>query len=149
MKKTIILGMLLLSASAVFSQIKVLEVTHLERLGRVGINDIYVQKEGNQYTFFYKNIEIPELKENSIRNFSFKNIENDYEGLYKIITNAFAANPLNDVKLELPNDFVWLHFTKLIGKTVFQFITTNKVTGVSGISEFMTIDDVKKLFEKV
>jgi hypothetical protein len=51
MKKTIILGMLLLSASAVFSQIKVLEVTHLERLGRVGINDIYVQKEGNQYTF--------------------------------------------------------------------------------------------------
>ncbi|GAA4776064.1 hypothetical protein GCM10023230_28870 [Flavobacterium hankyongi] len=130
-----------------FSQIKVLPTTPLEKLGRVGTNDVYIQKEGSQYTFFYKNIENKE--DESIRNFSFKNVENDFENFYKIIIDGFNANPIYDIKLELPNDYVWLHYTKTTSKLGVQFMTTNKVTQSTGISQIMSVEDVKKLFEKI
>lgn len=146
MKKIITALTLLLSCMA-FSQIKVLPTTPLEKLGRVGTNDVYVQKEGSQYTFFYKNIENKE--DESIRNFTFKNVENDFENFYKIIVDGFNANPIYDIKLELPNDYVWLHYTKTTSKLGVQFMTTNKVTQSTGVSEVMSVEDVKKLFEKI
>lgn len=145
MRKIITAFAILLSCMA-FSQIKVLPTTPLERLGRVGTNDVYIQKEGSQYTFFYKNIENKD--DESIRNFTFKNIDNDFENFYKIIMDGFNANPIYDIKLELPNDYVWLHYTKTTSKLTVQFMTTNKVTSSTGVSEMMTIEDVKKLFEK-
>lgn len=146
MKKLLATILFLFTALTGFSQIKVLPTTPLERLGRVGVNDVYVQKEGDIYTFFYKNIE--NKADVNIRNFSFKNVENDYENLYKIIADGFNASPMYDIKLELPGDFVWLHYTKTTAKTTVQFMTTNKVTSTTGISEMMTLDDIKKLFEK-
>ena len=149
MKKIIALCLMLFGTASGFSQIKVMEVTRLEKLGRVGTNDIYVQKEGNQYTFYYKNTEFVTPGETSMRNFTFKNLEGDYEGFYKIIADGFVANPLNDIKLELPNDFVWLHYVRGAGnKVTVQFMTSNKVTGLTGVSVFLTYDDIKKLFEK-
>lgn len=146
MRKLFTVAFLLCAMFTGFSQIKVLETTPLERLGRVGTNDVYVQKEGSQYTFFYKNIENKE--DETMRNFTFKNVDNDFDNLYKIIMNGFNANPMYDIKLELPNDYVWLHYTKTTAKLTVQFMTTNKVTATTGISEMMTIEDVKKLFEK-
>ena len=70
MKNFLAVAAFLLFGLSGFSQIKVLPTTPLERLGRVGINDVYVQKEGTNYTFFYKNIENKE--EENIKNFSFK-----------------------------------------------------------------------------
>lgn len=145
MKKLFTAALLLLSVLS-FGQIKVLETTPLERLGRVGINDVYVQKEGSQYTFFYKNVE--DQEDTSIKNFSFKNVENDYENFFKIIMNGFNASPMYDIKLELPNDYVWLHYSKTGAKAGVQFMTTNKVTSSTGISGFLTMEDVKKLFER-
>ncbi|MES2811619.1 MAG: hypothetical protein V4670_04040 [Bacteroidota bacterium] len=147
MKKLLTVSMFLFCVLTGFSQIKVLPTTPLERLGRVGINDVYVQKEGDNFTFFYKNIENKE--DMNIRNFSFKNVENDYENFFKIITDGFNASPMYDIKLELPNDYVWLHFNKTSARTTVQFMTTNKLTTSTGISEMMTIEDIKKLFEKV
>lgn len=145
MKKLILLALFLISGLS-FGQIKVLPTTPLERLGRVGTNDVYVQKEGTQYTFFYKDIENTE--ESSTKNFSFKNVDNDYENLYKIIIDGFNASPMYDIKLELPNDFVWLHYTKTSARPVVQFMTTNKVTSSTGISQMLSVEDIKKLFEK-
>lgn len=145
--KKIITALTLLLSCMTFSQIKVLPTTPLEKLGRVGTNDVYIQKEGSQYTFFYKNIENKE--DESIRNFSFKNVENDFENFYKIIIDGFNANPIYDIKLELPNDYVWLHYTKTTSKLGVQFMTTNKVTQSTGISQIMSVEDVKKLFEKI
>lgn len=145
--KKIITALTLLLSCMTFSQIKVLPTTPLEKLGRVGTNDVYIQKEGSQYTFFYKNIENKE--DESIRNFSFKNVENDFENFYKIIIDGFNANPIYDIKLELPNDYVWLHYTKTASKLGVQFMTTNKVTQSTGISQIMSVEDVKKLFEKI
>lgn len=146
MRKVLSLAVMLFCSVAGFSQIKVLPTTPLEKLGRVGQNNIYVQKEGTNYTFFYKNIE--EAEESGMRTFSFKNVDNDYENLYKIIMDGFNASPMYDIKLELPNDYVWLHYSKTTAKTTVQFMTTNKVSGLTGISEGMTPDDIKKLFEK-
>ncbi|AMA48447.1 MULTISPECIES: hypothetical protein [Flavobacterium] len=146
MRKLLSLSLFFICSYSGFSQIKVIPTTPLERLGRVGNNSIYVHKEGNIYTFFYKDIENPE--ESPIRNFSFKNLENDYENFFKIIIDGFSASPMYDIKLELPNDFIWLHYTKSTAKTTVQFMTTNKATATTGISEAMTLDEVKKLFEK-
>jgi len=133
MKKLFTAALLLLSVLT-FGQIKVLETTPLERLGRVGINDVYVQKEGAQYTFFYKNVENPES--DSIKNFTFKNVENDYENFFKIIMNGFNASPMYDIKLDLPNDYVWLHYSTTGNKPGVQFMTTNKLTASTGIPSF-------------
>lgn len=146
MRKLLSLTVMLFCAVTGYSQIKVVPTTPLEKLGRVGLNNVYVQKEGANFTFFYKNIENSD--ETSIRNFSFKNVENDYDNFFKIIVDGFNASPMYDIKLELPNDFVWLHYSKTTAKVGVQFMTTNKVTGSTGISEMMTVEDVKKLFEK-
>jgi len=146
MKKLLTASVFLFCVMTGFSQIKVLPTTPLERLGRVGMNAVYVQKEGDNFTFFYKNIENKE--DLNIRNFSFKNLENDYENFFKIIEDGFNASPMYDIKLELPNDYVWLHFSKTSAKTAVQFMTTNKITATTGISEMMTIEDIRKLFEK-
>jgi hypothetical protein len=41
-----------------------------------------------------------------------------------------------------------LHFSKSTNKVAVQFMTTNKVTATTGISGFLSLDDVKKLFER-
>jgi hypothetical protein len=137
-----------------FSQIKVIETKPIEKLGKIGsngINDFYVQKEGDEYTFFYKNIddnEIDDKEEISYKSFNFKNVNNDYESFYTIITNGMKKPILQDIKLEMPNDFVWLHYTRNTQRVNVQFITSKKVAYNPGISNVLSIDDVNRLFNK-
>ncbi|WP_310557158.1 hypothetical protein [Flavobacterium sp.] len=149
MKKIIAVAILFVNFYA-FSQIKVMEVKRLEKLGKVGSNgenDLYVQKSGDEYTFFYKNIENKELT--SFRSFSFRDIDKDYENLYTVITNGFFATPLQDIKLELPYDYVWLHFTKNIQQKVsVQFMTSNKVSFSTGVSDLLSMEQIDKLFNR-
>lgn len=145
MKKIIAVAFVLFNV-CMHSQIKVLEVKTIEKLGKIGSNDIYVQKEGNEYTIFYKNMD--NENGNGYRNFSFKDLENDYENLYTIIVNGFNAGTLQDIKLELPNDYVWLHYTRSGPKVSVQFMTSNKVTDVSGISDYIDMPSLNKLFGK-
>lgn len=135
-----------MSSLCSFSQIKVLEVKQIEKLGKIGANDIYIQKEGDEYTFFYKNIENKEVS--SYRNFSFKDVAGDYENFYTIIMNGFVASPLQDIKLEMPEDFVWLHYTRSGQKVSVQFMTTNKISNNPGISDFLDVPSINKLFSK-
>lgn len=147
MRKLFVLATLLITGLS-FAQIKVLPTTHLERLGRIGTNnDVYVQKEANEFTFFFKDIESPNGSD--IKNFTFKNVDNDYENFYKIIMDGFYANPINDIKLELPKEYIWLRYTKGINKLVVQFMTIDKASSSIGISQMMNPDDIKKLFEKI
>ena len=148
MRKLILLTVFFINFCA-FSQIKVIETKPIEKLGKIGTNgvsDFYVQKEGDEYTFFYKNIENKES--DSFRSFTFKNLNSDYESLYTIIVNGMNAKPLQDIKLELPNDFVWLHYTQNTQKVSVQFMTSNKMAYSPGISDFMTLDQVNRLFSK-
>jgi len=145
MKKIIAIAVLFISTVG-FSQIKVLETVPVEKLGRVN-NNFYVQKIGDEFTFFYTTVQSDD-DESSLKAFTFKNVDNAYQSLYGIITKGFTASPLNDVKLELPNNFVWLHYIVSSDKTTVQFMVTSKEAGSTHISEPLSREQVEKLFQK-
>nr|WP_315198651.1 hypothetical protein [uncultured Flavobacterium sp.] len=146
MKKVIAIAVLFISAIG-FSQIKVIETVPVEKLGRIN-NSFYVQKIGDDFTFFYTTVPSEDGGETALKAFTFKNVDNAYQSLYKIITGGFTASPLNDVKLELPNNFVWLHYIASSDKTTVQFMVSNKEVGSTHISEPLSKEQVEKLFQK-
>ena len=148
MKRIITIAILFLSAAS-FAQIKVLETVPVEKLGKV--NNNYIQKIGDEYTVYYTSIQ-NEDESSSLRKFAFKNLNNDYTNLYNIIINGFSASPLYDIKLELPNNFIWLHYTGSVSpdKATVQFMVSSKDPSsvTSSISEPLIKDQINKLFQK-
>ena len=145
MKKVLVALTLTLNCIA-FAQIKIVETVPVVRLGSIGQNDIFIQNEGDKYTFYFKNVEKEE--ETNTRSFSFKDIDNDFVKLQEIIVNGFNADPLFDIKLELPNEFVWLHYSKELDRTFVQFMSKNKNNEITGVSKAFNINQIDKLFEK-
>ena len=148
MKKIITLAILLFSFVS-FAQIKVLETVPVEKLGKV--NNNYIQKIGDEYTVYYTSIQNDD-DSSALRKFSFKNVNNDYTGLYNIIMGGFTASPLYDIKLELPNNYIWLHYTGSVipEKATVQFMVSSKDPSsvTSSISEPLIKDQINKLFQK-
>jgi len=145
MKKVIAIAILFMSSIG-YSQIKVVETVPVEKLGRVN-NNFYVQKIGDEFTVFYTTVQ-SEDEASGLKAFTFKNVNNDYQGLYSIISNGFNASPLNDIKLELPNNFVWLHYIVSSDKTTVQFMVSNKEASSTNVSEPLSKEQVEKLFQK-
>ena len=145
MKKIIAIAILFISSIG-FSQIKVIETVPVEKLGRVN-NNFYVQKIGDEFTFFYTTVQSDD-EEAALKAFTFKNVDNAYQSLYGIISKGFTSSPLNDVKLELPNNFVWLHYIASSDKTTVQFMVSNKDATSTHISEPLSKEQVEKLFQK-
>jgi hypothetical protein len=149
MKRIITIAILFLSFTS-FAQIKVLETVPVERLGKV--NNNYIQKIGDEYTVYYTSIQNEDEESSSLRKFAFKNLNNDYTNLYNIIINGFTASPLYDIKLELPNNFIWLHYTGSVSpdKATVQFMVSSKDPSsvTSSISEPLIKDQINKLFQK-
>jgi hypothetical protein len=145
MKNVIAIAVLFMS-SVGFSQIKIVETVPVEKLGRVN-NNFYVQKIGDEFTFFYTTVQNDD-DEGALKAFTFKNVDNAYQSLYGIISKGFSSSPLNDVKLELPNNFVWLHYIANSDKTTVQFMVSNKEAGSTHISEPLSKEQVEKLFQK-
>ena len=108
-----------------FGQIKVIETIPTIRIGVIGQNDIYIQKKADEYTFFYKNVKQEEAP--TMKSFSFKEIDNAFENLHKIIESGFTAEPLLDIKLELPDDFVWIHYSKTLVKYICNLLLLKKM----------------------
>ena len=148
MKKIITLAVLLFSFVS-FAQIKVLETVPVERLGKV--NNNYIQKIGDEYTVYYTSIQNDD-DSSPMRKFSFKNVNNDYNSLYSIIMGGFTASPLYDIKLELPNNYIWLHYTGSVlpEKATVQFMVSSKeaTSATSSVSEPFVKDQINKLFQK-
>ena len=148
MKRIITIAVLMFSVVS-FAQIKVLETVPVEKLGKV--NNNYIQKIGDEYTVYYTCIQSDD-ESSTLRKFTFKNVNNDYTSLYTIIMNGFGANPLYDIKLELPNNYIWLHYTGSVipEKATVQFMVSNKdaSSATSSISEPFVKDQINKLFQK-
>ena len=146
MKKIITIAVLLFSV-VTFGQIKVLQTVPIEKLGRVK-NNIYIQKMGDEYTVYYASMQNEE-EAASVKKFTFKDVDNAYNSLHTIITNGFSASPLSDIKLELPNNYVWLHYNVGgPGKVTVQFMVSSKEGVSNNISEPLTPEQVDKLFQK-
>ncbi|WP_166926385.1 hypothetical protein [Flavobacterium poyangense] len=148
MKNIITLALVLFSFAS-FAQIKVLETVPVEKLGKV--NNNYIQKVGDEYTVYYTSIQ-NEDESPSLRKFTFKNVNNDYTNLYNIILNGFAASPLYDIKLELPNNYIWLHYTGSVipEKATVQFMVSTKdaSSASSSVSEPFVKEQINRLFQK-
>ncbi|PIF33908.1 hypothetical protein CLU81_4536 [Flavobacterium sp. 9] len=148
MKRIITIAILLFSVVS-FAQIKVIETVPVEKLGKV--NNNYIQKIGDEYTVYYTSIQNDD-ESSSLRKFTFKNVNNDYSNLYNIIVNGFTANPLYDIKLELPNNYIWLHYTGSVipEKATVQFMVGSKdaSSATSSVSEPFVKDQINKLFQK-
>jgi len=149
MKKIITLAALFLSFVS-FAQIKVLETVPVEKLGKV--NNNYIQKIGDEYTVYYTTILTDDDDSSNLRKFSFKNLNNDYNNLYNIIVGGFTATPLYDIKLELPNNYIWLHYTGNVvpDKATVQFMVSSKErdAATNNVSEPLVKDQISKLFQK-
>lgn len=146
MKKIITIAILLFSV-VTFGQIKVLQTVPIEKLGRVNSN-FYIQKMGDEYTVYYASMQNEE-EAASVKKFTFKDVDNAYNSLHTIITNGFSASPLSDIKLELPNNYVWLHYNVGgPGKVTVQFMVSSKEGVSNNISEPLTPEQVDKLFQK-
>lgn len=146
MRKVVTIAILFIS-SLTFSQIKIVEIIPVEKLGRLN-NGFYIQKVGDEYTLFYTSIPNGDEELPTLKSFSFKNMDNAYQSLYSIITNGFTANPLNDIKLELPNNYVWLHYIVGSDKTTVQFMVSNKATNSTSVSEPLSKEQISKLFQQ-
>ncbi|MEZ0181412.1 MULTISPECIES: hypothetical protein [Flavobacterium] len=149
MKRTITIAVLFFSLVS-FAQIKVLETVPVEKLGKV--NNNYIQKIGDEYTVYYTSIQNDDEDASSLRKFTFKNVDNDYVNLYNIIVNGFTATPLYDIKLELPNNYIWLHYTGNVvpDKATVQFMVSSKDkdAATNNVSEPLIKEQINKLFQR-
>ncbi|CAH0189041.1 hypothetical protein MP478_01375 [Chryseobacterium sp. WG14] len=145
MRKIILLITCMFSIS-VFSQIKVLKNESLVEIGKD--NSVGLYKKEDKFTINYQDLNTSNL--NTIRSFSFQNLNGDVSGLYKLIMEGFVtAIPDENIILELPNDIIELHYEKNYGQQTLQFIQIiNKNRKYIGKSQFLTQKQVEKIFGK-
>lgn len=142
MRKIILLITCMFGIS-VFSQIKVLKNESLVEVGKD--NSVGLYKKEDKFTINYQDLNTSNL--NTIRSFSFQNLNGDVAGLYKLIMDGFISTPDENVILELPNDIIELHYEKNYGQQTVQFIQViNKNRKYIGKSQFLTQKQVEKVF---
>ncbi|REC79321.1 hypothetical protein DRF60_05685 [Chryseobacterium elymi] len=142
MRKIILLITCMFGIS-VFSQIKVLKNESLVEIGKD--NSVGLYKKEDKFTINYQDLNTSNL--NTIRSFSFQNLNSDVSGLYKLLMDGFISSPDENIILELPNDIVELHYEKNYGQPTVQFIQyINKNRKYVGKSQFLTRKQVDKIF---
>lgn len=144
MRKIILLFTCMFGIS-VFSQIKVLKNESLVEVGKD--NSVGLYKKEDKYTINYQDLNTSNL--NTIRSFSFQNLNGDVTGLYKLITDGFISPPESNITLELPNDIIELNYEKNYGQPTVQFIQyINKNRKYVGKSQFLNKKQIDKIFGK-
>lgn len=144
MRKLLLLCSFLVSFTA-FSQIKVLQNEGLIEIGKDNAVGLYKNKKQNKYTINYQDLNAGNL--NTFRSFSFLDLNNDVEELYKLITDSFIDMPIQPIQIELPNDIIELKFEKSIGQPTVQFVQYfNKNKKYIGKSQFLNKKQLDKIF---
>lgn len=127
------------------AQIKILKNDNLSLVGKNNSVELYKRK--NKYTITYQDINDSNL--NIYRSFSFLNLDNDLETLYRLLHEGLQDIPKQEIQLELPEDIVGLYFVKNYGQPMVQFvhyIGKNKTT--VGKSPFLTRANLSKIFDR-
>lgn len=151
MKKTLLLGMLL-TASMSFAQLKKVETTSSEPIGKAQQFGAPLEAEctkiGNVYTIRYRDMQFKTI--NEYRTFSFEDADNTFNDLYAAIEEGFKTMPAEPVMLELPNHYVWLKFSKFLGSPVLTISSSDNKSKESPIyfSNEIAKKQIEKLFGK-
>ena len=147
MKSIFTIAVFLFASVATFSQIELVETSKTEVLSQISY--VYLEKKGEvDYNFFYKDM-------NSVAHeyvsFSFKNMDNDVDKLYQILSNGFEEVPRDPLKMKANGEVVWLKYSidsvdRSITLTVEQYVSTDPE--VKTVSRPLTLEDINKLFNK-
>jgi len=149
MKKAILI-LMLMSFGICSAQMKVSTVEKPEEIGKVGagmgiwFGRLEKYSDGN-YILSYKDFKFQQIEEWK----SFSLIATDVEGLYKLIIENFEKMPSEDIKVELPNDILFINYKKSFGipiVTIFHYV--NKNPKIVGVSQSFTKKQINKLFGK-
>ena len=147
--KSLLLITLLLCSTLGFSQIQTIKKSKKVEVGRVGPmgkQNLWCEREGITYTFYYKDVKSPGMA--TVKSFSFKDIDNAFDNLFELIMEGFQAMPIENTMVKLPKDVIWLHYEKIVGATSFQFWHGDGNKMDAGVSQLLTKAQVQKLFGK-
>jgi hypothetical protein len=147
--KQITLLLIILVSTFSFSQITKIETQKAELIGKIGaLGEVWIkcEKKGDRYTFTYQDNKFKQLKE--YKSFSFVDEDNAFENLYKIIMKGFEEIPKEDIMLELPNDVIFLNYSKNFD--VISLKITHAINHSPDIRHtvYITKKEVKKIFGK-
>jgi hypothetical protein len=151
MKKITLLVMLFVSVAS-FAQLKKVEVTKPETIGKAqqfgGPLEAECFKSGNTYTISYRDVQFK--TQDVYRSFSFEDVDNTFNDLYAVIEQGMKDLPKEEIKLELPDHYVWLKFSKFLGSPVLVISSSSDKTANALIyfSNEMAKKQVEKLFGK-
>lgn len=147
MKNLLTMAMVLFLSVTSFAQIELVETSKTEVISQISY--VYLEKKGeNMYNFFYKDM-------NSVQHqyvsFSFRNLDNDVDKLYQILSNGFEEVPRDPLKMKANGEIIWLKYKRdtldnTITLTVEQYISTDPE--IKTVSRPLTLEDVNKLFNK-
>lgn len=148
MKKIVVVVLFLVSVSA-FSQIELIETAKVKMIGK--ITDAYMEKIGDdEYNLFYKNVKAIGKEYD---NFSFKNINNDYDALYQILMNGFKEASRDPLKIKANGEIVWLQFTYINEDNMVTLEFKQNANNENNpdeltVSRPFTAEEITKLFNK-
>lgn len=132
------------------AQMKVSSVEKPEEIGKVGagmgvwFGRLEKYPDG-KFLLSYKDFKFQQVEEWK----SFPLIAEDVDGLYNLIIENFEKMPTEDIKVELPNDILFINYKKSFGVPVVTiFHAVNKNPDVMGVSQSFTKKQISKLFGK-
>lgn len=135
-----------------FSQIKEMEEVKRETIGNYykGSTDLVTLERwsDNKIVVFYKNTDFKQISDYD--SFSFLDVDNSLEMLYKTLIDGLNSNQDFEKSLELPDVILRLYFFKELGISNVQIRVQNKKVG--SIIKTMTVlneDAINKIFGKV
>jgi hypothetical protein len=142
MKRTSLILLTVLLSIPTFSQIKKLK-DNSELIGKV--QHISCEKNDTIYTITYADHKFTQISD--FKSFSLS--EQDFNDLFQIIIQGFIDNPKEEIKLETPNDILFLKFTKTMGIVSLRITHfVNKNSEIAGLTRYLTKKQVLKLFGK-
>lgn len=155
MKKAVLL-LMLFTATVSFAQLKqveetkspLVEIGKIQPMGQPIHMSCSTNAEKNIYGFTYLDTEYKQLKQ--YENFVLVETGNDFETLYKMITDGLAGKEEKSIKLELKDNLIWINFVRSFGMTLVTFSSINGKDEAlhKGTSHMFNKKQIDKLFGK-
>ncbi len=148
MKKLPLL-LLFLTTTLSFAQIKIAEekTILIGEIAPMGNLHIKCEKEDQYYKFTYSDTKYSAI--DVYKSFAFNDENNAFNNLYETMLEGLSNPPSEDIKLELPDSFIWLKFQKAFGiGNVMILHDVHKNGEVVGSTIWLTKRKLKTLFGK-